>query len=212
MTPSNHKPHRTRARLRAALLALVAIAAVTAPTAGANRNAPITTSLELELNIYDAHLSQACDTEVVAVLSGLLQKKVVVGKTSVRDPHVPRADHLDRPELGGDVLVCAREQDAGRLPGGHRALQARSRHRHRQSRRHLPDRRRPGRAWHARVRRVRLRGRRRRLPVLGRPGRPDVDEGRLRQDGRADLRSADLTRRTSSSLRKAGRSARPSRV
>jgi len=85
MTRSKNTKVRALVRDRAVLLALLAVAAVAAPAAAADRNGPIRTSLELELNIYDQYLTEACGTEVVADLSGLLEKKVVVGKTAAHE-------------------------------------------------------------------------------------------------------------------------------
>jgi hypothetical protein len=79
MTRSTDNAPSRLSRILAALLALVAIAAVTAPTAAADRNRPLRTSLELQLDIFDPYLTEACGTEVTANLSGLLEKKVFVG-------------------------------------------------------------------------------------------------------------------------------------
>jgi hypothetical protein len=75
-----HNPLRGRARTFALLLALAAVVAVAAPAASANYTPPLRSSEEVSLEIYDAHLSQACDTEVFATLSGVYERKLVLGQ------------------------------------------------------------------------------------------------------------------------------------
>jgi hypothetical protein len=82
MTSSAHAgASRAGSVLRAVLLALVAFAAVAAPTAGANPADTIQSTLELDgMSIYDSALSSACGFVVVAELSGIEERKVVLGK------------------------------------------------------------------------------------------------------------------------------------
>jgi hypothetical protein len=64
------------------LLLILAIAAtVVAPAASAHRGTPPLRSTErVELNIYDAYLSQQCGIEVVATLSGVERRTVYRGR------------------------------------------------------------------------------------------------------------------------------------
>jgi hypothetical protein len=61
-------------RIRILLLALVALAAVTAPAASAQP--PVQDSLELELGIFDLHASITCDKWVSADLSGVSERRL----------------------------------------------------------------------------------------------------------------------------------------
>ena len=59
-------------RTLALLLAVAAVASVAASATTGHGN-PLRSSLKVNLDIYDAHLSQKCDTEVVATLAGCAQ-------------------------------------------------------------------------------------------------------------------------------------------
>jgi hypothetical protein len=83
--PGAGSPHRRirplLASLQVVVIALVAFAAVMAPTAGAEPNRVLTFSFEIENgSIYDSALSRACGTTIVAGLSGVVERKVVLGK------------------------------------------------------------------------------------------------------------------------------------
>jgi len=79
--PSN--PLRALSSTVRVLLALVAVAAALAPAAGAHGQAPLRSSERIdELNIYDAYLSQQCDQEVVATLSGVERRTVYRGRSA----------------------------------------------------------------------------------------------------------------------------------
>jgi hypothetical protein len=70
-----HNPFRAAQRM----LALAAVAAaVVAPVAAAST--PLRSSEEVNLNIYDAYLSQQCGVEVVATLSGTQQRRIYRGR------------------------------------------------------------------------------------------------------------------------------------
>ena len=71
-----------RSRTITLLLALVALAAVLAPAAGAHDQAPLRTSERFTLNIYDSYLSVQCDQEVVATLSGVERRAIFRGRTA----------------------------------------------------------------------------------------------------------------------------------
>jgi hypothetical protein len=77
-----HRPSTSLRALRRTLLLLLvlALAAVAAPAASAHGEAPLRSSEKVELNIYDAHLSQACGVEVVATLSGTQRRTVYHGR------------------------------------------------------------------------------------------------------------------------------------
>jgi hypothetical protein len=72
--------HRRAARALVAVLALAAIAAVAASAASAEQSRQLRMSEEVHLNIYDSYLSGACGFEVVAELSGLDERKLVLAK------------------------------------------------------------------------------------------------------------------------------------
>ena len=80
MTRRLHNPFRAAPRMLALLLALAAVGAVLAPVAAARPNAPIRSSEEVNLNIYDAYLSQRCGVEVVATLSGTEERRIYRGR------------------------------------------------------------------------------------------------------------------------------------
>ena len=61
-------------RIRILLLALVAFAAVAAPTASATP--PVQDSLELELEIFDLSAATACDKDVFANVSGVFERRL----------------------------------------------------------------------------------------------------------------------------------------
>lgn len=79
MTERLHNPLRTLPRTLALLLTLAAVAAVVAPVATAHGKPPLRSSQEVDLNIYDAYLSQHCGVEVVATLSGTEQRRIYRG-------------------------------------------------------------------------------------------------------------------------------------
>lgn len=87
MTASPSNPFRALSRMIRLLLALVALAAVIAPAASAHGQAPLRSSEKVELNIYDAHLSQACGQEVVATLSGTERRTIFSGRTATSPAH-----------------------------------------------------------------------------------------------------------------------------
>jgi hypothetical protein len=64
---------------RTLLLALVAFAAVLAPTATA-KGGPVTDSLDLQLEIFDLSASTACGLDVFANLEGTIDRRLYVGK------------------------------------------------------------------------------------------------------------------------------------
>ena len=70
-------PFRTATR---ALALLLTITAVAAPAATAHGNPPLKSSEQVNLNIYDAYLSQHCGVEVVATLSGTQQRRIYRGR------------------------------------------------------------------------------------------------------------------------------------
>jgi hypothetical protein len=70
---------RTLGRALSLLLAL-AVVAVAAPAASAHGSAPLRSSEQVDLNIYDAYLSQQCGVEVVATLSGTERRTVYHGR------------------------------------------------------------------------------------------------------------------------------------
>jgi hypothetical protein len=80
MTRHTHSPFQTAPRMLALVLALAAVAAVLAPVAAARPNAPLRSSEEVDLNIYDAYLSQQCGVEVVATLSGTQERRIYRGR------------------------------------------------------------------------------------------------------------------------------------
>lgn len=82
MTRHLHNPSRTASRMLALLLTVAAVAAVAAPVAAARPHAPLRSSEEVNLNIYDAHLSQQCGVEVVATLSGTQERRIDRGRTA----------------------------------------------------------------------------------------------------------------------------------
>ena len=68
-------------RLRILLLALVAVAALTAPTAVANPNAPIRDTFELpQLELFDLSTSTACDKDVFGIVAGTIDRSLHFGK------------------------------------------------------------------------------------------------------------------------------------
>jgi hypothetical protein len=80
-------------RLRLALLAVVAIAAVTAPTAAANKYPPLKDSLELtDLDTFDLYVTIACDKEVSATISGVLERTLVFDNDGVADHQIETFD------------------------------------------------------------------------------------------------------------------------
>ena len=83
MTERLHNPFRTPPRTLALLLTLAAVAAVVAPIATAHGNPPLRSSQEVNLNMYDAYLSQQCGVEVVATLSGTEQRRIYRGDDPV---------------------------------------------------------------------------------------------------------------------------------
>jgi hypothetical protein len=80
MTRHLHKPFRTARLTLALVLALAAVATVVAPIAAAGAHAPLRSSEEVNLNIYDAYLSQRCGVEVVATLSGTEVRRIYRGR------------------------------------------------------------------------------------------------------------------------------------
>jgi hypothetical protein len=92
MTLSTNSPRRLLTRFRVALLALVAIAAVTAPAASANSTPPLRSTLEMELDIFDLHLSTACDTFVSATVSFVEERKLVFDADGVGAREVATMD------------------------------------------------------------------------------------------------------------------------
>ena len=89
MTRSTHPDVKSPGRrfrlavagIQAAVVALVAFAAVTAPTADARPSEKLRQSFVIErLDIYDSFLSNACGTTVTAVISGDQERKIVLGK------------------------------------------------------------------------------------------------------------------------------------
>jgi hypothetical protein len=79
MTRRLHNPLRTAQRTLALILALVAAAAIATPVAAAHRSTPLRSSEDVNLNIYDAHLSRQCGLEVVATLSGTEVRRIYRG-------------------------------------------------------------------------------------------------------------------------------------
>jgi hypothetical protein len=63
-------------RIRILLLALVAFAAVAAPTASASDRAPMRITLPLELQIFDLHATTVCGFEVLADVDGEFERRV----------------------------------------------------------------------------------------------------------------------------------------
>ena len=86
MTRSSN-PLRALPRTLLLLLALAALAAVVAPAASAGGQAPLRSSEKVELNIYDAYLSQQCGVEVVATLSGTERRTIYRGRTATSPAH-----------------------------------------------------------------------------------------------------------------------------
>jgi hypothetical protein len=80
MTRHLHNPFRTVSRMLALVLAVAAVAAVMAPIATAQPKAPLRSSEEVNLNIYDAYLSEHCGVEVVATLSGTQVRRIYHGR------------------------------------------------------------------------------------------------------------------------------------
>jgi hypothetical protein len=76
-------PFRTLSRAVGVLLALaaIAVAAAAAPAASANSGQPLRSSLTMNLEIYDAYLSQACGVEVFANVAFTEQRTVFPGQT-----------------------------------------------------------------------------------------------------------------------------------
>ena len=79
-------------RIRIVLFALVAVAAMIAPTAGAGSNPPVRASLELELELFDLHVSTACGADVFANVEGRLERTLYLDKTGAPD-HVIETFH-----------------------------------------------------------------------------------------------------------------------
>jgi hypothetical protein len=79
MTRRPHNTLRAAARTLALWLTLAAVAAVAAAAATARGNPPLRSSEEVELNIYDAYLSQECGVEVVATLTGTEERRIHLG-------------------------------------------------------------------------------------------------------------------------------------
>jgi hypothetical protein len=73
-------------RFRIVLLALVALAAVTAPTAAATP--PVSDSLELELEIFDLDTTTACGTWVFATVSGTAERHLYLNDDGSIDRQV----------------------------------------------------------------------------------------------------------------------------
>jgi hypothetical protein len=70
-------------RIRVALLALVALAAVTAlaaPAASANSTPPLRSTLAMDLEMFDLHVSTACDKWVFANVSFVEERKIIFEK------------------------------------------------------------------------------------------------------------------------------------
>jgi hypothetical protein len=87
----NGKRGRSSARMGVLLLALLASAAMTASTAGAQR--PLERSFELpEITSSDAHLSAACGVDVSASFSGVYEEKLFRGKDGAVDHQVDSFD------------------------------------------------------------------------------------------------------------------------
>ena len=96
MTRRLHNPFR---RTLALVLALAAVAAVAAPVAAAH--APLRSSEEVNLNIYDAYLSQQCGVEVVATLSGTEVRRIHRG-------HDAASPARELPTFDGEITWLAR--------------------------------------------------------------------------------------------------------
>jgi ABC-type transport system substrate-binding protein len=93
MTLRKNSPRRLLTRLRVALLALVAIAAVTAPAASANSTPPLRSTLEMELEIFDLHLTTACGGQwVFANVSFVQERKLVFDADGVGAREVATMD------------------------------------------------------------------------------------------------------------------------
>lgn len=89
MTSPTRRSNPLLARLRVVLLALIAIAAVTAPTAAANTYPPVTDSLELtELDTFDLYVTIACNKEVSAVISGVLERSLHFDNAGAADHQI----------------------------------------------------------------------------------------------------------------------------
>jgi Ni/Co efflux regulator RcnB len=87
MTERPYNPFRTMLCTLALLLTVAAVAAVAAPVATAQAKPPLRSSEQVELNIYDAHLSRHCGVEVVATLSGTEQRRIYRGHTPASPAH-----------------------------------------------------------------------------------------------------------------------------
>jgi hypothetical protein len=80
-------------RVRVLLLAVLAIGAIAAPAASANSTPPLRSTLEMELEIFDLHLTTACGGEwVFADVSFVEERKLVFDADGVGAREVATMD------------------------------------------------------------------------------------------------------------------------
>jgi len=80
MTHPQPTPLRALHRMLLLLLLAVVCASVAVPAASSHGTAPLRSTEKVELNIYDAYLSQHCGIEVVGTLSGVERRTVYRGR------------------------------------------------------------------------------------------------------------------------------------